>query len=265
MTDSRLLAQSREVTQSKVSRRSILKSAALGSAAVLAAPYVRGAYAAGSLSLGFWDHWVPGANNALIKLCNEWGAKTKSMCTSTSSPRSATRTCSPRAPKRRPAPVTIRVAPRLADPRCIATCWSRGRHRQCADQGLRSDQPGRRISRPARQGLVRHSHHGRQPGEAAGLAHRSLQAILRHRSDQNLPGPRSAARSGSSPAGTTIFTSRPPSKLFKPAIRSVWRWPRPATRSMRPAPYSVHSFMMNKDNVTINADTVQDALESFAN
>ena len=57
------------------SRRSLLKSAALGSAAALAAPYVKGAYAAGSLSLGVWDHWVPGANNTLTKLCNEWGAK----------------------------------------------------------------------------------------------------------------------------------------------------------------------------------------------
>ncbi len=56
-------------------RRQILKSAALGSAAAISAPYVKGAYAAGSLSLGVWDHWVPGANNALTKLCNEWGAK----------------------------------------------------------------------------------------------------------------------------------------------------------------------------------------------
>ncbi len=73
--ESRLLADAREVLQSKPSRRSILKSAALGSAAAFAAPYVKGAYAAGTLSLGCWDHWVPGANAALTKLCNEWGAK----------------------------------------------------------------------------------------------------------------------------------------------------------------------------------------------
>src|SRR6202012_2198686 len=73
--ESRLLADAREVLQSKPSRRSILKSAALGSAAAFAAPYVRGAYAAGKLTLGCWDHWVPGANNTLTKLCNEWGAK----------------------------------------------------------------------------------------------------------------------------------------------------------------------------------------------
>src|SRR6202040_2660028 len=68
------------MTQSRLNsptRRNILKSAALGSAAAIAAPYVKGAYAAGTLSLGLWDHWVPGANNTLTKLCNEWGAKNK--------------------------------------------------------------------------------------------------------------------------------------------------------------------------------------------
>ena len=56
-------------------RRSVLKSAALGSIATVAAPYVKDSYAAGTLALGVWDHWVPGANNALTALCNEWGAK----------------------------------------------------------------------------------------------------------------------------------------------------------------------------------------------
>src|SRR5262249_7083145 len=69
MTQSRLPAPKRST------RRQVLKSAALGSAAFIAAPYVKGACAAGSLSLGVWDHWVPGANNTLTKLCNEWGAK----------------------------------------------------------------------------------------------------------------------------------------------------------------------------------------------
>ena len=56
-------------------RRSVLKSAALGSVAGIAAPYVRDSYAAGTLTMGVWDHWVPGANNALTALCSEWGAK----------------------------------------------------------------------------------------------------------------------------------------------------------------------------------------------
>src|SRR3954451_15380951 len=47
------------------------------SAAAMAAPYVRTSHAAGSLAVGFWDHWVPGANDVMTKLCNEWAAKEK--------------------------------------------------------------------------------------------------------------------------------------------------------------------------------------------
>jgi hypothetical protein len=63
--------------RSNITRRTVLRTTALGTAAVLTAPYVRGAYAAGKLTLGCWDHWVPGANNTLTKLCNEWGEKNK--------------------------------------------------------------------------------------------------------------------------------------------------------------------------------------------
>jgi Bacterial extracellular solute-binding protein len=56
-------------------RRSLLTSAIYGSIAAIAAPYVKDSYAAGSLALGVWDHWVPGANNAFAALCNEWGTK----------------------------------------------------------------------------------------------------------------------------------------------------------------------------------------------
>jgi ABC-type glycerol-3-phosphate transport system substrate-binding protein len=40
-------------------------------------PFVHGARAAGSISIGFWDHWVPGANKATTDLVNEWAAKEK--------------------------------------------------------------------------------------------------------------------------------------------------------------------------------------------
>ena len=60
---------------SRLSRRAVLKTAALGSAAAITAPYVSGVHAAGTLTLGCWDHWVPGANKALDKICKEWGDK----------------------------------------------------------------------------------------------------------------------------------------------------------------------------------------------
>src|SRR5215831_6722441 len=63
--------------RSGLTRRHVLKTAALGSVAAVTAPYVRGVHAAGTLTLGCWDHWVPGANNTLTKLCNEWGEKNK--------------------------------------------------------------------------------------------------------------------------------------------------------------------------------------------
>jgi ABC-type glycerol-3-phosphate transport system substrate-binding protein len=65
------------MSRKKLSRRQFVAATALSSAALITAPYVRGAYAAGKLSIGFWDHWVPGANKASTDLVNEWAAKEK--------------------------------------------------------------------------------------------------------------------------------------------------------------------------------------------
>ena len=61
----------------KFNRRRFLKTTAAASATAVFAPYIRTSHAAGTLSVGFWDHWVPGANDTLTKLCNEWAAKEK--------------------------------------------------------------------------------------------------------------------------------------------------------------------------------------------
>src|ERR1700745_952504 len=63
--------------RSSISRRNLLKTTAFAAASAVSAPYLRLSYAAGKLTLGVWDHWVPGANNTLTKLCNEWGEKNK--------------------------------------------------------------------------------------------------------------------------------------------------------------------------------------------
>ncbi|MGB8398505.1 ABC transporter substrate-binding protein [Bradyrhizobium sp.] len=65
------------MSRKKLSRRQFVAATALSSAALISAPYVRGAYAAGKLTMGFWDHWVPGANKASTDLVNEWAAKEK--------------------------------------------------------------------------------------------------------------------------------------------------------------------------------------------
>ena len=61
----------------KVSRRRFVGGTAALSTAMVAAPFVRGAHAAGKLSIGFWDHWVPNANAATEKLVKEWAEKEK--------------------------------------------------------------------------------------------------------------------------------------------------------------------------------------------
>jgi ABC-type glycerol-3-phosphate transport system substrate-binding protein len=60
-----------------LTRRTVLKTAALATTATLAAPFVRGAHAAGKLSFGVWDHWVPKESEVMVKLCNEWAEKEK--------------------------------------------------------------------------------------------------------------------------------------------------------------------------------------------
>ena len=50
-------------------RRVVAGGAALG---LVAAPFVRSANAAGSLTIGLWDHWVPGANDVQTAIIKEW-------------------------------------------------------------------------------------------------------------------------------------------------------------------------------------------------
>src|SRR6185369_1093989 len=55
-------------------RRVVAGGAALG---LVAAPFVRSANAAGTLSIGLWDHWVPGANDVQSAIIKEWADKEK--------------------------------------------------------------------------------------------------------------------------------------------------------------------------------------------
>ncbi|MGE3916282.1 MAG: ABC transporter substrate-binding protein [Hyphomicrobiaceae bacterium] len=65
------------MTKHRISRRRFAQGAAAAAASTLAAPFVHTAYAAGSLTVGMWDHWVPGANAATEKIIKEWGEKEK--------------------------------------------------------------------------------------------------------------------------------------------------------------------------------------------
>ena len=63
------------MTRRKITRRRFMATTAAASASMIAAPFVRTANAAGKISIGFWDHWVPGANSVTKALTEEWGAK----------------------------------------------------------------------------------------------------------------------------------------------------------------------------------------------
>jgi ABC-type glycerol-3-phosphate transport system substrate-binding protein len=69
------------MSKSRLTRRAVLQAAALTppvfAAGSLASPFVRGAYAAGKLSVGIWDHWVPGASQVIQKITKEWADKEK--------------------------------------------------------------------------------------------------------------------------------------------------------------------------------------------
>src|SRR5207248_637622 len=70
------ICQEEEMATTALTRRRVLAAGAAATAA-LSAPFVRGAYAAGKLSVGFWDHWVPGSNDTLRKLAQQWAEKEK--------------------------------------------------------------------------------------------------------------------------------------------------------------------------------------------
>ena len=59
----------------RVTRRSALKLRAAATA--LPFVHIRTAGAAGKLNIGFWDHWIPKANETMTKQVNEWADKNK--------------------------------------------------------------------------------------------------------------------------------------------------------------------------------------------
>jgi Bacterial extracellular solute-binding protein len=54
-------------------RRDFLRTTAIATSATLAAPYVQTAHSAGKVSVAFWDHWVPGANETTRQVIEDWG------------------------------------------------------------------------------------------------------------------------------------------------------------------------------------------------
>jgi len=67
-----------KVTKKKVTRRQFLKGVVAGGAAMTIPGMIRTAYAQKpKVSIGAWDHWVPGANKVLKEMIEEWGKANK--------------------------------------------------------------------------------------------------------------------------------------------------------------------------------------------
>src|SRR5438105_11639624 len=61
----------------RITRHRALKVTAGAAGAALPLVHVQTAAAAGKLTMGVWDHWVPAANPVLKGLIDEWAAKNK--------------------------------------------------------------------------------------------------------------------------------------------------------------------------------------------
>jgi ABC-type glycerol-3-phosphate transport system substrate-binding protein len=59
----------------KLSRRGVVAGGV--AAGFISAPFVRNANAAGTLTIGLWDHWVPGANDVQSAIIKEWADREK--------------------------------------------------------------------------------------------------------------------------------------------------------------------------------------------
>lgn len=65
------------MTKSRISRRRFVAGTTAAATTLIATPHVRTAHAAGSLAVGLWDHWVPGANAEVEKIVRAWADKEK--------------------------------------------------------------------------------------------------------------------------------------------------------------------------------------------
>ena len=63
------------MTKRSISRRGALKLGAAATALPLV--HIRTGHAAGKVSIGFWDHWVPGGNDVMQKQVDAWAEKNK--------------------------------------------------------------------------------------------------------------------------------------------------------------------------------------------
>ena len=175
--------------KTKITRRRFVATTAAASATMIAAPFVRTANAAGKLSIGFWDHWVPGANKTSQALVEEWAAKEKvevqiDYITSQGNKNLLTIAAEAQAKSGHD---ILAMPTGCRQPRRQASRAGR-RHHGRADQAERRGQRHGRISRQDRRHVARGAGHHRQPDQGPVLAHRPDEAACRHRRAGDVSG-----------------------------------------------------------------------------
>ena len=178
-----------------LTRRRALQTAAVATTA-LSMPFVRGAQAAGSLSVAFWDHWVPGANEPLRKLCQDWADKEKvaisiDFVTSNGDKDLLTLAAEAQAKSGHDIMEVQTWYAAAHEPRLGAG----RRHRRCADQGARRGPRRHRISSASRTATGSRFRRGRSTIAAVLRPHRHAEGTCRSRRHQDVPG-RRAGRQG---------------------------------------------------------------------
>ena len=138
---------------------------------------MRGAYAAGKLSVGFWDHWVPDANDATETLIKEWAEKEKvevqiDFITSQGNKLLLTDAAEAQA--------------KSGHDILALTTWLPARYAEqlvpmndVMEPLIKAERRGqrhRRVSRQGRRQVARRAGDGRQPDQGAVLAHRPHEA-----------------------------------------------------------------------------------------
>ena len=205
------------MTRRTIGRRRFVTSTAALSSAMVAAPFVRGAYAAGKLSIGFWDHWVPGANEAAEAVAKAWAEKEKvdlSIDFITSQGNKLILTAAAEAQARSGHDILSHRELGLCA--ILRSARAGGRHHGAADQAERRGQRDHAVPRQDRRQVAWRAGNPGRPVQGTDVTHRPPETARRHRRAGHVSGRLRRPR-------PTTGRSTPSSRRRRPATRRASR------------------------------------------
>ena len=219
----------------------------------------------GKLAIGFWDHWVPGANNAIDRAVRGMGREEEGRgldrlhhLAGQQEPADHRRRGAGEVGPRHPGVPDLGAAGARQQPRAGR------RHHDGADQAERQRSTRRSsISASANGKLGRGAGHRRQPDQGPCSRidlmkkHAGIDVQAMYPAGSRAEGRRLDARTPS---------SRRPRPATRAATRSASASARPRTTSTRPARSSSRSapqLVDAKGNITVKSDAVRQALEYY--